>query len=68
MPEVIKLAHGAGGSVMDELLSDLILKSFTKRTVSNESIGLDSLDDGATISLKDCETELVVSKIGRAHV
>ena len=64
MSEVIKLAHGAGGSIMDEFLSELILKSVTKRTVSDESIGLDSLDDGATISLKDCETELVVSTDG----
>ena len=64
MTNVIKLAHGAGGSIMDELLSDLVLKSFSKRTVSDDSIGLDSLDDGATISLTDCDIEIVISTDG----
>ena len=42
--------HGAGGEVMEDLIKDTILGNVTKKAV-NDGIGLDSLDDGATIPL-----------------
>ncbi|ASJ10133.1 hydrogenase expression/formation protein HypE [Thermococcus sp. P6] len=45
----IKLEHGAGGEIMEELLRDVILKNLSLRSAGG--IGLDALDDGATIPL-----------------
>lgn len=56
--EVVKLVHGAGGSVMDALLQDLFLKGFDKRRAL-DGVGLDALDDGA--SLRVGGEEVVVS-------
>ncbi len=47
----IKLEHGAGGEIMEELLRDVILKSLSLKSAGG--IGLDQLDDGATIPLGD---------------
>ncbi len=47
--EFIDLAHGAGGTKMDELL-ELIMKNIKYRKVG-EGIGLDEKDDGATIPI-----------------
>ncbi len=47
--EFIDLAHGAGGTKMDELL-ELIMKNIKYRKVG-EGIGLDEKDDGATIQI-----------------
>lgn len=45
----IKLEHGAGGEVMEELLREVVLKNLTLKSAGG--IGLDALDDGATIPL-----------------
>ncbi|NJE62248.1 hydrogenase expression/formation protein HypE [Thermococcus sp. 21S7] len=51
MVEKIKLEHGAGGEIMEELLRDVILKNLSLKSAGG--IGLDQLDDGATIPLGD---------------
>jgi len=51
MGEKIKLEHGAGGEIMEELLRDVILKNLSLKSAGG--IGLDQLDDGATIPLGD---------------
>lgn len=48
----IKMEHGAGGSEMEELLKDTVLKNLTLNGFENE-IGLQDLDDGAVIPLKN---------------
>ncbi|MDR3291461.1 MAG: hydrogenase expression/formation protein HypE [Methanobrevibacter sp.] len=57
----IGMAHGAGGEVMTDLISETILKNITKKSV-NGGIGLDALDDGATIPLGD--SEIVITTDG----
>ncbi|AEH24205.1 hydrogenase expression/formation protein HypE [Pyrococcus yayanosii] len=47
----IRLEHGAGGEVMEELLRDVILKNLTLKSAGG--VGLDALDDGATIPFGD---------------
>ncbi|WP_456395936.1 hydrogenase expression/formation protein HypE [Thermococcus sp.] len=47
----IKLEHGAGGELMEELIRDVILKNLTLKSAGG--IGLDALDDGATIPFGD---------------
>lgn len=46
--DVVKLSHGAGGSAMDHIVNGLILPSFHRRKALN-GVGLDALDDGASI-------------------
>jgi len=50
----VGMSHGAGGEVMGKLISDTILNNLSKKSV-NGGIGLDALDDGATIPLGDYE-------------
>ncbi|RZN42912.1 MAG: hydrogenase expression/formation protein HypE [Methanosarcinales archaeon] len=59
--EKIMLAHGAGGALMQDLLGSVIIKGITNRSAG--SIGLDQMDDGATITLgnKLDDGELVVT-------
>ncbi|MDY0266305.1 MAG: hydrogenase expression/formation protein HypE [Methanimicrococcus sp.] len=45
----ISMEHGAGGQQMQSLIGEVILKNFTNKKAG--SIGLDALDDGATIEL-----------------
>jgi hydrogenase expression/formation protein HypE len=47
--EKISLAHGSGGTLMMRLIKETILKELSLRRAGK--IGLDELDDGATISL-----------------
>ncbi len=47
----VTMEHGAGGEIMEELLRDVILKTLTLKSAGG--IGLDALDDGATIPLGD---------------
>jgi len=54
----ISMSHGAGGEVMQGLISNIILKNLNNKQV-NGGVGLDSLDDGATIPMGDYE--IVVS-------
>ena len=57
----IGMSHGAGGEVMGKLISETILNNISKKSV-NGGIGLDALDDGATIPLGD--HEIVVTTDG----
>jgi len=47
--ETVQLTHGAGGRAMGELLEKYVLNTFTNKSAGD--IGLDQLDDGATIDL-----------------
>jgi len=47
--KTVQLTHGAGGRAMGELLDKYVLNTLTKKTAGD--IGLDQLDDGATIDL-----------------
>ena len=47
----ISLAQGAGGKAMMDLISELFLKELKLKSAGE--VGLDALDDGATISLGD---------------
>ncbi len=58
MSEVL-LAHGAGGTIMIELIKNVIINNITKRSVLN-GLGLEELDDGATIPLGDYEIVLTI--------
>lgn len=54
----IGMSHGAGGEIMQGLISDIILKNISNKQVDG-GVGLQDLDDGATIPLDDYE--IVVS-------
>ncbi|MEW6592767.1 MAG: hydrogenase expression/formation protein HypE [Candidatus Hadarchaeota archaeon] len=47
----ITLEHGAGGTAMMKLISEIVLKEFTLR--KRGPVGLDELDDGAAITIGD---------------
>lgn len=53
----ILLSHGAGGEMMNRLISDSILKNLTIRSLGET--GLSDLDDGASISIAN--KEVVIS-------
>ncbi|KZX12659.1 hydrogenase expression/formation protein HypE [Methanobrevibacter curvatus] len=57
----IGMNHGAGGEVMGDLISQTVLNNVTKKIV-NGGIGLDSLDDSATIPVGD--KEIVITTDG----
>jgi hydrogenase expression/formation protein HypE len=50
----IGMAHGAGGEMMQSLISDIILNNINNKQVDG-GIGLSELDDGATIPLGECD-------------
>ncbi len=50
----IGMNHGAGGEVMEKLIKETILSNISKKSV-NDGIGLEDLDDGATIPMDDYE-------------
>jgi hydrogenase expression/formation protein HypE len=54
----IGMSHGAGGEIMQGLISDIILKNISNKQVEG-GVGLQDLDDGASIPLGDYE--IVVS-------
>lgn len=53
MRKTIELSHGAGGTLMELLIKQIIVPKFKKRTIGG--LGLDDLDDGATIPLNNHE-------------
>jgi len=59
---VIRLAHGAGGTLQEELIK-FITKDIHFKNV-NDGIGIEELDDGATIPLKDYDKEIVITADG----
>ncbi|MFX1258074.1 MAG: hydrogenase expression/formation protein HypE [Promethearchaeota archaeon] len=60
--KIIRLAHGAGGILQEELIN-FITKDISLKNINN-GIGVEELDDGATIPLKDYEKEIVVTADG----
>lgn len=56
---IIELNHGAGGSLMDNFLNSLL--GIYKIKSINDGIGVDELDDGASIPLSDEKTLIVSS-------
>ncbi len=59
---IIRLAHGAGGFLQEELIN-FIIKDIAIKKISN-GIGVEELDDGATIPLKDYNQEIVITTDG----
>jgi hydrogenase expression/formation protein HypE len=59
---IVKLAHGAGGVLQEELIS-FITKNITYKNV-NMGIGVKELDDGATIPLEEYNKEIVITADG----
>lgn len=57
----ISMSHGAGGDVMQSLISSTILENISKKQVE-DGISLDALDDGATIPIGD--KEIVITTDG----
>ncbi len=60
--KVIRLAHGAGGILQEELI-DFITKNIPFKNVNN-GIGVKELDDGATIPLNNYDKEIVITADG----
>ena len=60
--DVIRLAHGAGGILQEELI-EYITKNIHFKKVYN-GIGVEALDDGATIPLKNYDKEIVITADG----
>ena len=54
----IGMSHGAGGEIMQDLISDIILGNIKNKKV-NGGVGLDELDDGASIPFG--EYEIIIS-------
>lgn len=59
---VIRLAHGAGGLLQEELIN-FITKNISYKNVY-KGIGVEELDDGATIPLEDYDKEIVITSDG----
>lgn len=57
----ISMSHGAGGEMMQDLISEIILSNIQKKNV-NGGVGLDDLDDAASIPLDGYE--IVISTDG----
>lgn len=57
--EFVKLSHGAGGSMMDDLVRELFLGGFQNREAL-DGVGLDALDDGASIRVGGSEIVLTM--------
>lgn len=57
----ITMEHGAGGESMQALIRDLILNNISRK--SSGTVGLESLDDGATVRIENdnCNAEIVVT-------
>lgn len=58
MTDSIQLSHGAGGTVMNDLIRSVIIANIGRRK-TGRGAGLDEFDDGATLPLD--QGELVVS-------
>ena len=59
---VVQISHGSGGILQSELIN-FITKNISLKKV-NGGIGVEELDDGATIPLEDYDKEIVVSADG----
>jgi hydrogenase expression/formation protein HypE len=54
MTDIIQLGHGAGGTMMNDLIRSIIISNITKRKVA-DGAGLDEFDDGASIPMNGME-------------
>ncbi len=59
---VVQISHGSGGILQAELIN-FITKNISLKRV-NGGIGVEELDDGATIPLEDYDNEIVVTADG----
>ena len=59
---IIRLAHGAGGSMSQQLI-EFITKNIPYKNVNN-GIGVEELDDGSTIPLSNYDKEIVITADG----
>ena len=59
---IIRLAHGAGGILQEELIKFITQNIHFKNV--NGGIGVKELDDGATIPLEDYDKEIVITADG----
>ncbi|OKY77154.1 MAG: Hydrogenase maturation factor HypE [Candidatus Methanohalarchaeum thermophilum] len=57
--KVIKMEHGAGGELMQNLIKDLIIKNIEKKEAGG--VGLDELDDGGSIPLNNFRGNVVLT-------
>ena len=55
----IQVIHGAGGTAMGDLIEGHILPAHSMKSAG--SIGLDQLDDGATVDLEDNQTVVITT-------
>ena len=62
MDKVIQLGHGGGGILQSELIR-LITETIRYRQV-NQGVGIDAMDDGATIPLPQSDLDIVVTADG----
>ena len=60
--KIIRLAHGAGGVLQEELIK-FITSGISLKNINN-GIGVEELDDGATIPLKDYDKEIIITADG----
>ena len=60
--KIIRLAHGAGGVLQDELIK-FITKGISLKNINN-GIGVEELDDGATIPLENYDKDIVITADG----
>ncbi|MBY9005219.1 MAG: hydrogenase expression/formation protein HypE [Candidatus Lokiarchaeota archaeon] len=60
--KVIRLAHGAGGILQEELIN-FITQNISLKNINN-GIGVGELDDGATIPLENYDKELIITSDG----
>ncbi|MFX1239096.1 MAG: hydrogenase expression/formation protein HypE [Promethearchaeota archaeon] len=60
--KIVRLAHGAGGVLQEELVQ--FLTEGIARKCVNDGVGVKELDDGATIPLEDYDKEIVVTADG----
>lgn len=52
--EFLKLSHGAGGTLMDDVIKKMIIPAFSARRAL-DGVGIDELDDGSSLKLDGYE-------------
>ena len=60
--KIIRIAHGAGGVLQEELIN-FITKDIPRKNINN-GIGVEDMDDGATIPLSNYDKEIVITADG----
>ena len=60
--KIIRLAHGAGGILQEELIN-FITKDISFKKVNN-GIGVEEMDDGASIPLENYDKEIIITADG----